>query len=62
MKIYLAKVSWVNPKNKFQHLKREFITSGETEKEAKGKIEHLLADFMYDELKMAEIPTPFEIF
>lgn len=62
MKIYLAKISWTNPKNSFQKFKREFITSGETGEAAKGKIEHLLTDFVYDELRMTEISMPFEIF
>ena len=65
MEIYLAKVSWTNPKNNLQHLKREFITAGEGPDEAEDKIILLVGDLMAIvdvDIRLVEIPIPYEIF
>lgn len=71
MKVFLAKVFYTR---KVKYIKstegevttiqastRDFIVTGEDEYEVKKKMYHLLSDFQYDDLKVVEICTPFEI-
>lgn len=60
MKIYLAKASWG-----FVNITREFVTTGETEDEAKGRVVYFLGDSIWNdsfELTLIEVSLPFEIF
>jgi hypothetical protein len=62
MKVFLIKIYYTRNNDFSIKDLREFIVTGEDEYEAKEKIYHLLANFKYEELKIVEISTPFEIF
>lgn len=66
MVVYLAKATYkVNVHREIKTITREFITSGETETEARVKVRHLLNEDIWSDkfvLVMIEIPMPYEIF
>ena len=75
MKTWLARVSYINSESLFRHevygvpkrrIVREFLTSGETEEEAEGKVRKTLGDTPnYTEdfkIVLYEKTLPIEIF